>query len=349
MVNVKSMKKSRDIDGLIRALNHPNKSTRRDAANKLGKIGDASAVKPLIKTLNDGDYFVRGYAARALGKIGDPKAVDSLIRALDDSNMFVRFDVVRALGKIGDPRAVDALSKLVNDINKVRIRDEKTNRQVVTTVGDIAREALKNIKSSLPYIQKKFKEAKNYELAFRYEEAIKLYQELNMVDDVRRIKLIMAKNQMDAIDYEKAAKLYEEAGHWKDAGRVRKFAQSETKKKTKALERKQQTGKLTESDKTEIKTLHEKLVSMVKEERDKSTITEINKLIEAITKLQSKVVVKGDYMEGGKTDISGIVQRSTIDEGEKKPKPFTICPYCGEELNLLKTPKYCPYCREQLR
>ena len=28
---------------------------------------------------------------------------------------------------------------------------------------------------------------------------------------------------------------------------------------------------------------------------------------------------------------------------------FSKCPYCGETLNLPKTPKYCPYCGEQLR
>ena len=27
-------------------------------------------------------------------------------------------------------------------------------------------------------------------------------------------------------------------------------------------------------------------------------------------------------------------------------KPFKICPYCGEELNLPKTPKFCPFCQE---
>jgi membrane protease subunit (stomatin/prohibitin family) len=29
-------------------------------------------------------------------------------------------------------------------------------------------------------------------------------------------------------------------------------------------------------------------------------------------------------------------------------KAFSKCPYCGEALNLPKTPKFCPYCAEQL-
>jgi hypothetical protein len=27
-------------------------------------------------------------------------------------------------------------------------------------------------------------------------------------------------------------------------------------------------------------------------------------------------------------------------------KPFKICPYCGEDLNLPKNPNFCPYCKE---
>jgi hypothetical protein len=35
-------------------------------------------------------------------------------------------------------------------------------------------------------------------------------------------------------------------------------------------------------------------------------------------------------------------------EGAQKPgqKKFSICPFCGEELNLPKQPKFCPYCKE---
>lgn len=41
-----------------------------------------------------------------------------------------------------------------------------------------------------------------------------------------------------------------------------------------------------------------------------------------------------------------VVQRSNI--GAKEAKPFKICPYCGEELDLPKTPRFCPYCKESL-
>ncbi|MFQ6055163.1 MAG: DUF5915 domain-containing protein [Methanosarcinales archaeon] len=34
--------------------------------------------------------------------------------------------------------------------------------------------------------------------------------------------------------------------------------------------------------------------------------------------------------------------------GARSEKPFSRCPYCGEELKLPKTPKFCPYCGEQL-
>ena len=43
-----------------------------------------------------------------------------------------------------------------------------------------------------------------------------------------------------------------------------------------------------------------------------------------------------------------VVQRSQIG-GSGSGTPFSNCPYCGEELNLPKTPVFCPFCREQLQ
>lgn len=68
--NVKKMEKKKDVEGLIKALEHKNKGVRRNAATALGRLGDADAVEPLIKVLNDKDFYVRGDAAKALGEIG---------------------------------------------------------------------------------------------------------------------------------------------------------------------------------------------------------------------------------------------------------------------------------------
>lgn len=34
--------------------------------------------------------------------------------------------------------------------------------------------------------------------------------------------------------------------------------------------------------------------------------------------------------------------------GKEDSKSLKVCPYCGEKLNLPKTPKFCPYCEEEL-
>jgi rubrerythrin len=45
-------------------------------------------------------------------------------------------------------------------------------------------------------------------------------------------------------------------------------------------------------------------------------------------------------------------QQSNIDKSknsnEKVKIPFKFCPYCGEKLNLPKTPRFCPYCKKQM-
>ena len=56
------------------------------------------------------------------------------------------------------------------------------------------------------------------------------------------------------------------------------------------------------------------------------------------------------YSDNSKSTVvdnrDGIMQRSNI--GNSSNKPFSKCPYCGEGLNLPKTPKFCPHCGEQM-
>jgi HEAT repeat protein len=114
-VNVDRMKKERDVQGLIRALHHPEVNVQYEAAEALGIIGDPAAVQPLIEALTGDPYSgVRWKASEALARIGKP-AVEPLIAALRNPDADVRWKAAIALGDIGDERAVVPLIELLRD------------------------------------------------------------------------------------------------------------------------------------------------------------------------------------------------------------------------------------------
>jgi membrane protease subunit (stomatin/prohibitin family) len=49
-----------------------------------------------------------------------------------------------------------------------------------------------------------------------------------------------------------------------------------------------------------------------------------------------------------KKDVPGPAPSSAEAKGEGAAAAFSICPYCGKDLNLPKTPRFCPYCKERL-
>lgn len=120
--NVEKMEKSKDVKGLMKALEHRDSGVRMRAAGTLGRIGDEKAVEPLIQALKDKDSGVRLAAGVALGKIGEP-AVEPLTQALKDKSSHVRNGSARALGmmaleKIKDARAVEPLIQTLMDEDK---------------------------------------------------------------------------------------------------------------------------------------------------------------------------------------------------------------------------------------
>jgi len=58
-----------EIESLILALRHKDESARRHAAETLGQIGDARAVKPLTRALKDKSFVVQAFAREAIEKI----------------------------------------------------------------------------------------------------------------------------------------------------------------------------------------------------------------------------------------------------------------------------------------
>lgn len=116
---VSSMKKRKDIKGLIRALGSGDAGRRKEAVAALHEIGNARAVEPLIDKLKDEKSEIRAAAAAALGDFRDTRAVVPLILLLADIYNVVRGSAARALGMLGDERAVQPLIALLND-NAVR-------------------------------------------------------------------------------------------------------------------------------------------------------------------------------------------------------------------------------------
>jgi putative membrane-bound dehydrogenase-like protein len=86
---------------ILKAINDPEASVRRQAIRQLGTRRVAKAVKPLIARLKDPEASVRLQAATALGRIAGPKAVAPLLAALDEKDFFTRFAVFTALNRLG--------------------------------------------------------------------------------------------------------------------------------------------------------------------------------------------------------------------------------------------------------
>ncbi|MCX9014013.1 MAG: HEAT repeat domain-containing protein [Candidatus Methanoperedens sp.] len=109
------MRKSGDVEGLIRMLNISTTIERRDIIQTLGELKSRKSVIPLIELLEDEAMVIRSSAAWALGEIGDTKATLPLIGLLNDESETVRIQSAWALGRFGDMRAVAGLKSLLKD------------------------------------------------------------------------------------------------------------------------------------------------------------------------------------------------------------------------------------------
>lgn len=95
---------------LIGALDHPDTFALATAAQVLGLVGDAQAVRVLVKALHDTEPYVRDKAAWALGWLGEGSAMDDLVRVFrEDPSVDVRTTSAKALGRLGCRAAVEPL------------------------------------------------------------------------------------------------------------------------------------------------------------------------------------------------------------------------------------------------
>ncbi|ABN58057.1 MULTISPECIES: HEAT repeat domain-containing protein [Methanoculleus] len=84
-IDIDTMRRRRDIDGLVTALFEPEEIVRLTAVDALGSVGDERALEPLERLkFSDSDAGVRRAAsfahARVVGRLADRKSAEGRSR-----------------------------------------------------------------------------------------------------------------------------------------------------------------------------------------------------------------------------------------------------------------------------
>jgi HEAT repeat protein len=109
------MKKNRDVQGLIRLLDHQDTDVSERVIEILGSFGQ-DALPLLISALNSDNAKIRLGAIGAIGIIHDPVSVLPLMDIVrKDPCLEVRLEALLALGVIGDPLAVPVCRESLRD------------------------------------------------------------------------------------------------------------------------------------------------------------------------------------------------------------------------------------------
>jgi HEAT repeat protein len=88
------------ISVAVQSLHDSKSTTRRLAAEILGKMGAVSAIPALIQALSDSDVDVRCAVIRALGELRAHSALNNILSCLDDDDSDVRISTLIALTQI---------------------------------------------------------------------------------------------------------------------------------------------------------------------------------------------------------------------------------------------------------
>lgn len=114
------------ISVAAQSLHDPKPTTRRLAAEILGKMNAVSAVPALRKALPDPDASVRRTIIEALGKLNVHDSLADIVSCLDDTESDVRISALIALPQITQKADANLLAKLENLLDdkniKVRLR-----------------------------------------------------------------------------------------------------------------------------------------------------------------------------------------------------------------------------------
>jgi hypothetical protein len=169
-------------------------------------------------------------------------------------------------------------------------------------------------------------------------------------EKIRKDRIESAKRYESLRLYEDAVKYYTMAGELEEAERVRGIMEKLYLKKAKEFEAK---GGMDEA-------AHLYDILKMKEDaarcRSQSTIPKMPQIddeeptsgaIAAFRPMNDPSIAITDpdqspYIAAGQEHA----QEVPVKKPKEKQKAFSVCPYCGEDIDLPKPPKFCPYCRE---
>jgi HEAT repeat protein len=106
------------LDVTIRALQDPKATTRRLAAEMLGRMESDAAIPHLTRLLSDPEPAVRASAVSSLGFVFADSATPEILLLLDDPDEHVREEVLTALPKLkvtASPELIKKLSDLMTN------------------------------------------------------------------------------------------------------------------------------------------------------------------------------------------------------------------------------------------
>ena len=123
-----TIRDARAVRALVVCLSESDEATRTVCVDALTRYGSA-AERPVQEELKDPDWRIRASAAEALGWIGDKRAVDSLSACMKDSEPGVRQAAAIALGKLHDTRAISGL--------RAALPDWECRKEIVGTLDEL--------------------------------------------------------------------------------------------------------------------------------------------------------------------------------------------------------------------
>ena len=206
----------------------------------------------------------------------------------------------------GEPK--NPLGLKVDPNKPIPVRKPKSAGGIAKT-GNLGRE--EKIKKD------RIESAKRYESLRLYEDAVKYYTMAEELDEAERVRGIMEDL------YLKKAKEFEASGRMDEAAHLFDILKMKD-----------------DATRCRSQSTVPKVPQLDEEEPSEGAISAFRPMNDPDIALTDPD--QSPYIAAGQEHAQDV----PVKKPKEKQKAFSVCPYCGEDIDLPKPPKFCPYCRE---